>query len=267
MSLRSGRIDADWRRSVDGDCLLDVDPDASDCSCGRCRSIKQRSSDRAKRHICWYSDRVCWEAYRRRENHKISGFVYPDKVTPKPRLCPYCGSSRIFRQTYRMRGMRRGCHRTWICFDCTKLSYSLNPKRTYLAGWKTIDEDKTLKNLAGDPDCDAQICRELVEARIEAVPIERCGCEVDTGFEGRLKTPYGEFRFHRAWYYWIVNGQVPIKIARKIYQNPVGQKDVRADGHCCCLPPDKFAEGDPPIIAFYHIDSQWGLNLFVQMLA
>lgn len=53
----------------------------------------------------------------------------------------------------------------------------------------------------------------------------------------------GPFTFERGHsYYWIVNGPMPIAIARELYAHPVGATDIRADGDCGCRPPDTWAE-------------------------
>lgn len=92
-------------------------------------------------------------------------------------------------------------------------------------------------NLAGNENCDRDIRRELERARIPVVEIPRVSHEVAFSLIGEL----GEFRFHRAWRYWIVNGPVPLKVARELYADPVGKMDVRVAGHCGCPPPDDWA--------------------------
>jgi hypothetical protein len=104
----------------------------------------------------------------------------------------------------------------------------------------------------------------------------------------------------------VVNGEVPLNLAQKLYQNPIGRKDVRVSGHCGCPPPEEWCEPSMTVqehiktnlgykeemtwkeklifwqkheaefkeeckkykqyIYCYHIDSQEGLNLFVQTL-
>jgi len=91
-------------------------------------------------------------------------------------------------------------------------------------------------NLAGREDCDEHIRRELETAGVEIVEAE-ASSEVPYHFEGRL----GDFKFSRAWYYWVVNGKVPLEVARKMYEDPEGKKAVRAAGHCCCPPPEEWA--------------------------
>lgn len=93
-----------------------------------------------------------------------------------------------------------------------------------------------MKNLAGRPDCDAEIRYELTRARIEIVEGERSTHEVAASVTGKL----GAFLFQRAWYYWMANGPMPIELARELYADPVGRTDVRAGGHCACPPPDEY---------------------------
>jgi hypothetical protein len=93
-----------------------------------------------------------------------------------------------------------------------------------------------MKNLAGDPKCDAEIRRELTRARIPIVATSSRG-EVPASIAGEL----GPFKFRRAWYYWVVDGPVPLDVARELYADPVGATDVRVAGHCGCPPPDEWA--------------------------
>jgi len=126
-------------------------------------------------------------------------------------------------------------------------------------------------NLAGNQDCDNYIRQELQEAGIEIVSIEKAHTEVPYMLMGSLP----DFEFRRAWYYWIVEGNTPIEIARKLYADPVGHKDVRVIGLFGCPPPDEWLGGihiqhdwpeRPTTIPHYHIDSQSGLNLFVSKM-
>ena len=52
-----------------------------------------------------------------------------------------------------------------------------------------------------------------------------------------------------------------IKIDEKLYENPIGKKDIRVAGDCGCPQPKEWAEGD--YVTSYHIDSLQGLKLFV----
>jgi hypothetical protein len=157
-----------------------------------------------------------------------------------------------------------------------------------------------MKNLAGDKTCDTEIFRELTEAKIPIVQVDRVDREVSYTLTGKL----GELIFRRAWYYWVVTGPVPLAIAKKLYEHPIGERNVRVDGHCGCPPPEDpwlsyfDAEGNellhsrdrdqfdrlqwelPPgqrwsddpegegeaFVMSYHIDSQEGLNLFAETM-
>lgn len=91
-------------------------------------------------------------------------------------------------------------------------------------------------NLAGHEDADPIVEEELFIAGVEIVrSSEPQTGEVRTRISGRL----GEITFKRAWYYWMVDGDVPIGVARKIYaQKPYGARDVRVAGHCGCPAPE-----------------------------
>lgn len=91
-------------------------------------------------------------------------------------------------------------------------------------------------NLAGRKECDKYIRDELTRARIEIVEHERVleNSEVPARLTGKL----GKFTFTRAWYYWIVDGDVPIEVARILWQDPEGRATVRAFGYAGGSDPD-----------------------------
>lgn len=101
-----------------------------------------------------------------------------------------------------------------------------------------------MENLAGVKNCDPKIMRELLAAGIELVEHQnRVMGEVPTKYTGHLKLN-GEvkFTFERAWYYWVVKGDVPLEVARELYYEvPFGKEDIRAAGHCGCPPPEEWA--------------------------
>ena len=151
-------------------------------------------------------------------------------------------------------------------------------------------------NMAGVTECDIWLEKELYEAHI---PIRsgynnwrlKEGTKQNNGiivvknledyihkYRSNSEVPYhiignlgdGQFIFKRAWYYWIVRGNVPLKIAKKLYEDPIGKEDVRVNGNCGCPPPKgrsvNKGKGIGKVITTYHIDSQEGLNLFVRVL-
>lgn len=95
--------------------------------------------------------------------------------------------------------------------------------------------EEGMKNLAGDPDADRYIKQELEMAKIELVRGKCAKGEVPATITGVL----GEFTFARAWYYWVVKGPLPLEMALKLYENPIGKVEVRVAGHCGCPPPEK----------------------------
>ncbi len=98
-----------------------------------------------------------------------------------------------------------------------------------------------MKNLAGDKDCDGPIELELIRCGIEVVRDQPRDGEVPSSLRGAL----GKFSFRRAWYYWMVNGKVPLAMANELYEDPVGRTDIRVNGHCGCPAP-----GEPGVISF-----------------
>jgi hypothetical protein len=96
------------------------------------------------------------------------------------------------------------------------------------------------KNLAGVANCDEHIKYELERCRI---PIEQAQgpiqSEVPYTLIGKLNGPY---TFTRLWTYWVVEGLVPLSVAKELYADPVGRDDIRVAGHCGCPPPEAWAE-------------------------
>lgn len=148
-------------------------------------------------------------------------------------------------------------------------------------------------NLAGVEDCDDDILIELEKAGIDIYNLrEPTNREVPYLYYGGIGgEPLDEeargfmdrhgiaidslkgfvsFTFERAWYYWIVRGYVPLDIAVEMYENPKGKKDIRVDGHCACPHPAdwkvKHKVCGMNVVDHYHIDSQAGLNYFVDTL-
>ena len=91
-----------------------------------------------------------------------------------------------------------------------------------------------MNNLAGNKECDKEIADELTRAGIEIVSVPLDNTEVPYTIIGKL----GHYTFRRAWYYWIVSGDTPMDLAKKIYAHPEGKATVRAGGHCGCEPPE-----------------------------
>lgn len=92
-----------------------------------------------------------------------------------------------------------------------------------------------MKNLAGNKNCDMYIKQELIRCGIIIVSDQLRNGEVPSSIRGKL----GSFTFVRAWCYWVVYGDVPLNVAQELHRDPVGQIDVRANGHCGCPSPEK----------------------------
>jgi hypothetical protein len=91
-----------------------------------------------------------------------------------------------------------------------------------------------MRNLAGSKESDIWAAAELTAAGIPIEVADKPYGEPQTRVKGRL----GGIEFSRARYYWIAKGRVPLDAARRLYADPVGQKDVRVAGHCGCPPPE-----------------------------
>lgn len=85
-------------------------------------------------------------------------------------------------------------------------------------------------------DVDRKVVRELERCGIPAVPVEKGGVEVPYRHIGKL----GDFTFKRAWYYWMVWGPVPLRVAEELYMDLVGKTDIRVGGHCGCPSPAEY---------------------------
>jgi hypothetical protein len=92
-------------------------------------------------------------------------------------------------------------------------------------------------NLAGNRDCDKYIEKELQRCGIPILNVERANTEVPYSIVGQ----YGNFTFRRAWYYWMVEGPMPLLQAHELYDDPVGKTDIRVAGHCGCPAPTAWA--------------------------
>jgi len=93
-------------------------------------------------------------------------------------------------------------------------------------------------NLAGNKDCDTVIIKELRRAGIELVNVELGNTEVPFTIVGK----FDNFLFKRAWTYWIVEGEVPLDIAKRLYADPIGKPYIRADGHCGRVSPESVCK-------------------------
>ena len=145
-----------------------------------------------------------------------------------------------------------------------------------------------MKNLAGVETCDDDIRLELAKAGITAFDIKKGRSEVPYSVVGLLghkefsddeleffkmmecNITLASFTFTRSWYYWSVTGYVPLEVADIMYANPNGVKEIRAGGDCACRPPSTWVEKTlvcgKQVVSNYHIDTQEGLNYFVQTL-
>ena len=72
---------------------------------------------------------------------------------------------------------------------------------------------------------------------------------------------YKHYKFYRGWCYWIVKGDTSHDIAKIIYSDMVGRESIRTNGWAGNRDPSEFC-----IINTYHIDTQEGLNRFVNII-
>lgn len=102
-----------------------------------------------------------------------------------------------------------------------------------------------MRNLAGNDRAinDQYILKELTRCGIPAETFDCGRAEVQCTLRGRL----GPAVFTRAWTYWIVDTHMPLHLARRMYEHPVGVTDIRVAGHCGCpAPVDPWIEWHDP---------------------
>ena len=130
-----------------------------------------------------------------------------------------------------------------------------------------------MKNLAGNKNCDDFITSELKKAGLEPMPTVKDDGEVAYSFYGEV----GGFKLTRAWTYWVADADVDyglsLEVATELHEAeyrgegyPEKYGDcVRVTGHCGCPPPKDWLN-EKGKISSYHIDTQEGLNRFVQVV-
>lgn len=95
-----------------------------------------------------------------------------------------------------------------------------------------------MRNLAGHKQATAYAAQELQAAGIPIEPFDPERREVQSQVCGRL----GAFTFTRAWYYWVVEGPMPLEAAIALWDSSeVVRRDVRVAGHCACPHPAEWA--------------------------
>src|SRR6478736_3866736 len=98
-----------------------------------------------------------------------------------------------------------------------------------------------MKNLAGNKEADKDIERELLRCGVEPIRVLTVRGEVPATVIGVMVVPgLGTFRFERRWYYWSVDGPVPLAIAEELYAME-HHRDIRSGGDCGCRPPATWA--------------------------
>lgn len=118
-----------------------------------------------------------------------------------------------------------------------------------------------MMNLAGHELADVYCELELRRAGIDVVFGDESNGEVRTKVTGAI----GPFTFKRAWYYWMVEGPMPLVAAIEMYRDPAGARDVRVEGLCGCPDPRDYCKRQSTVNS-YHIDTQEGLDLFVRIV-
>lgn len=155
-----------------------------------------------------------------------------------------------------------------------------------------------MENLARheyDADADKKVKEELQTAGVPVIRLGLMDSEVKTHYIGILNG----FVFVRAWYYWVVRGYMPLEYAQYLYTN-YKDLNIRVAGHCGNPTPEEWAKNkdynklikpyldkliaeeinyeefkqiNAQIIAqgeqaidMYHIDTQAGLNKFVEVI-
>lgn len=91
-----------------------------------------------------------------------------------------------------------------------------------------------MQNLAGVPNA-----TQIIQSELTRCGINLCREPLPVGEPKSMLTGWlGDFTFSRAWYYWCVEGKVPLNMARAMYHNPMGKTDIRVSGDCGCPAPE-----------------------------
>jgi len=107
---------------------------------------------------------------------------------------------------------------------------------------------------------DKIVVRELRRAGIDAVPAQQQDGEVNATVGGALP---GGIYLHRAWYYWVAVGKVPMDVAKELYAHP-SRDSIRAGGDCTCPDPVGSYVSSDGYVGTYHIDDLLGLYVFAE---
>lgn len=101
-----------------------------------------------------------------------------------------------------------------------------------------------------------KLTSETVRLELVAAGVTPVECELDmrhnevpSTYTGKI----GHFTFRRLWYYYSVRGPFIVDVAQEYWENnQLWKKDVRADGHCGCPPPNEWCrwwvEGNKTIL-------------------
>lgn len=149
--------------------------------------------------------------------------------------------------------------------DCM---FKREEERAKLFVKNSAENNYRLLNLAGNKFCDLFIKTELSIAGITINQQPRSNSEVPYTLFGTVDAFGEQFVFKRAWCYWTVKGNVPLEVAKALYDDPEGKQTVRVVGHCGCPSPEQWVDfvDNKPVIPSYHIDSLQGLILFVKKI-
>lgn len=123
-----------------------------------------------------------------------------------------------------------------------------------------VDGQPDVKKYYSDKlrEMDNQVKDELMKAKIDVHFIES---EVYIRVPSQHYGILNHYKFIRGTTYWMVTGKTPYRLAMKIYNDPIGRVSMRTNGYAGNIEPkmNTFVES-------YHIDSQEGLNRFVELV-
>lgn len=125
-----------------------------------------------------------------------------------------------------------------------------------------------MENLATheyNPGFDKEVRNELEIAKIPVVELPAfMNTEVKTQYIGMFKG----WMFWRAWTYWVACGNLPLTLAKKLYDSNDKGLGIRAFGHCGNVDPLEYKNmcSKNSMVDVYHIDTQLGLCKFIEFL-
>jgi len=121
-------------------------------------------------------------------------------------------------------------------------------------------------NLAGVKDCDLTIIKEIEESGLK---YDKMACTTTGEVESNLWAHFQGWKFRRLWYYWSASTETsPLLFKYSIPLHDSDGEEIRVGGYAGGQHPLDWYSNDWDIgVNSYHIDTQKGLNKFIQTVS